>query len=74
MDTVVVSKKDDVYLWVSAEPHTIREMSDYFTFDVPSAKFHPSYKMGAWDGKIRLLNYKDHTIYCLLYTSPSPRD
>lgn len=63
MDTVVVSKKDDVYLWVSAEPHTIREMSDYFTFDVPSAKFHPSYKMGAWDGKIRLLNYKDHTIY-----------
>ena len=63
MESVVVSKKDDVYLWVSAEPHTIREMSDYFTFDVPSAKFHPSYKMGAWDGKIRLLNYKDQTIY-----------
>lgn len=63
MESVVVSKKDDVYLWVSSEPHIIREMSDYFTFDVPSAKFHPSYRMGAWDGKIRLLNYKDSTIY-----------
>ena len=63
MDTVAVAKKDDVYLWVSGEPYVIREMSDYFTFDVPSAKFHPSYKMGAWDGKIRLLNYKDQTIY-----------
>ena len=63
MDTVAVAKKDDVYLWVSSEPYVIREMSDYFTFDVPSAKFQPSYKMGAWDGKIRLLNYKDHTIY-----------
>jgi len=63
MEAVVVSKKDDVYLWISSEPYVIREMSDYFTFDVPSAKFHPSYKMGAWDGKIRLLNYKDHTIY-----------
>ena len=52
-----------MYLWVSAEPHTIREMSDYFTFDVPSAKFHPQYRMGNWDGKIRLLNYKDQTIY-----------
>jgi len=62
MESVVVSKKDDVYLWVSSEPYIIREMSDYFTFDVPSAKFHPSYKMGAWDGKIRLLNYKDQTI------------
>ena len=63
MTQVVVSKKDDVYLWVSSEPHAIREMSEYFTFDVPAAKFHPSYKMGAWDGKIRLLNYKEHTIY-----------
>ena len=63
MESVVVSKRDDVYLWVSSEPYIMREMSDYFTFDVPSAKFQPSYKMGAWDGKIRLLNYKDHTIY-----------
>ena len=63
MDTVAVAKKDDVYLWVSGEPYVIREMSDYFTFEVPSAKFHPQYKMGNWDGKIRLLNYKDGTIY-----------
>jgi len=63
MDTVAVAKKDDAYLWVSGEPHILREMSDYFTFDVPSAKFHPSYRTGIWDGKIRLLNYRDGTIY-----------
>ena len=63
VDTIVIRKKDDVYLWVSTEPSVFREMSDWFTFDVPSAKFHPSYKMGHWDGKIRLLNHKDGTIY-----------
>ena len=50
-------------LFVSTEPYIFREMSDYFTFNVPSAKFHPQYKMVNWDGKIRLLNYKDSTIY-----------
>lgn len=60
---LVISKKDEVYLYASAEPYILRELSDHFTFDVPSAKFHPAYKMGTWDGKIRLLNYKDGTIY-----------
>ena len=60
---VVVFKKDEGHLFVSTEPSIFREISGHFTFEVPSAKFHPSYKMGVWDGKIRLLNYKDGTIY-----------
>ena len=63
---VLIYKQDEVYLYVSAEPYMLRELSDHFTFDVPAAKFHPKYKMGAWDGKIRLLNYKDGTIYACL--------
>jgi superfamily II DNA or RNA helicase len=63
MGVVAVAKMNDVYLWVSGEPYILREMSDYFTFSIPNAKFHPSYRMGVWDGKIRLLNYKDGTIY-----------
>ena len=59
---VVVFKKDEVHLFVSTEPSIFREISGHFTFEVPSAKFHPSYKMGVWDGKLRLLNYKDGTI------------
>lgn len=39
------------------------ELSEYFTFDVPGAKFMPSYKMGVWDGKIRLLNLNTGFIY-----------
>ena len=62
-EKVVVSKKDEVHLFVSADPSIFREMTDHFTFEVPGARFHPSYKMGVWDGKIRLLNYKDNTIY-----------
>ena len=62
-EKVVVSKKGEVHLFVSADPSIFREMTDHFTFEVPGARFHPSYKMGVWDGKIRLLNYKDNTIY-----------
>jgi len=60
---VTIAKKDEVYLWVSGEPHVLREMTDYFSFKVPDAKFMPAYKMGHWDGYVRLLDYKDHTIY-----------
>lgn len=33
----------------------LKHISEFFTFDVPSAKFHKAYKTGHWDGKIRLL-------------------
>jgi superfamily II DNA or RNA helicase len=40
-----------------------QELSDYFTFEVPGAKFMPSYKNRMWDGKIRLFNTASHTLY-----------
>lgn len=44
------------WMQVQAEPGIIREIAQILTFDVPGARFMPTYKAGAWDGKIRLLN------------------
>ena len=59
MADIIVQKKNEVYVKVSTEPHINQELSDYFTFDVPGAKFMPQYRSKYWDGKIRL--YSTHT-------------
>ena len=38
-------------------------LSDNFTFDVPNARWTPSFKSGKWDGKIRLFDKKTKMIY-----------
>jgi superfamily II DNA or RNA helicase len=64
MDTIKIQKLNEVYLRVrSDERSVLREMSDYFTFEVPGFRFMPSYRHGTWDGKIRLFNIQDGTIY-----------
>ncbi len=57
MNTVSISKKNEVYLRIKAEPHVYMELSDTFTFDVPGARFMPQYRSKSWDGKIRLFNH-----------------
>lgn len=44
-----------------------QELVDYFKFEVPGAKFMPSYKSGMWDGFIRLYNPQKKTLYLGLY-------
>ena len=56
MSHLVISKKNEVYLQVKAEPHVYYELADQFTFDVPGAKFMPQFRNRHWDGKIRLLS------------------
>ncbi len=63
MTHLVISKKNEVFLRVQAEPHVYYELSDQFTFDVPGAKFSPAYKKKFWDGKIRLFNTQTGEIY-----------
>ena len=60
---MVISKKNEVYLQVKSEPHVYYELSDYFTFDVPGAKFMPQYRNKYWDGKIRLFSNHNGEIY-----------
>jgi superfamily II DNA or RNA helicase len=67
MADVIIQKKNEVYLTVECEPHIKYELSEYFTFDVPNAKFMPQYKKRLWDGKIRLFSPMDGLIYCGLY-------
>ena len=63
MNTIFISKKNEVYLKVNAEPHVYMELSDTFTFEVPGAKFMPQYRSKYWDGKIRLFNTGSGEIY-----------
>lgn len=58
-----VTKKNEVYLEVSAEPSTARSLSDHFTFEVPGAKFMPAYRNRIWDGKIRLYSPQTGELY-----------
>jgi hypothetical protein len=63
MSHLTISKKNEVYLTIQAEPHIYYELRDAFQFEVPNAKFSPSYKNKWWDGKIYLFNVDTREIY-----------
>ena len=63
MSDVTISKKNEVYLKIDAEPHVKYELSDQFTFDVEGAKYMPQYRNRWWDGKIRLFNIQNGELY-----------
>ena len=60
---ILVTKKNDVYLHIDCDMSTGYELSDYFSFKVPNAHFHPKVKAKLWDGKIRLFSTWKHTLY-----------
>tara|TARA_B100000212_G_scaffold229128_1_gene174026 strand:+ start:1752 stop:3203 length:1452 start_codon:yes stop_codon:yes gene_type:complete len=60
---LIISKKNEVHLRVKTEPNVARELSDFFTFEVPGARFMPSYKRRIWDGKIRLYSVATNEVY-----------
>ena len=52
---ITIKKKNEVYLTVTCEPHAHRELADYFSFELPEAKFlkrQPRFRY--WDGMIHL--------------------
>jgi len=58
-----ISKINEVYLELEVDEDVSRELSDYFTFEVPGAKFMPQYRNRMWDGKIRLFSPRNGRIY-----------
>jgi superfamily II DNA or RNA helicase len=60
---IIIQKKNEVYLTIQAEPHIYYELRDAFQFEVPNAKFSPSYKNKWWDGRIYLFNVDTREIY-----------
>ena len=63
MEEVLIEPVNETYVRIVCEPSTAYELSDYFTFDVPGAKFMPSFKNKIWDGKIRLYNTMTRLLY-----------
>ena len=65
---IEISKKNEVYLKVNAEPSIARTISDFFTFEVPGARFMPAFRNRVWDGKIRLFSPATGELYLGLLT------
>lgn len=63
METIRIKKLNEVYNKIECEPSIAMELNDYFTFDVPGAKFMPAVRNKFWDGKIRLFNLMSCTLY-----------
>ena len=54
---------NETYIKLHCDDSISQELSDYFTFEVPGARFNPLVKKKKWDGKIRLFNTASHHIY-----------
>ena len=61
---MLISKKNEVYLILKdLEQSTLQELTSYFTFEVPGARFMPMVRNKMWDGKIRLFSPTSGEIY-----------
>jgi len=60
---IKVTKHNEVYLNIDCDPGIAAELNEYFTFDVPGARFMPTYKARLWDGKARLFNIFTKELY-----------
>ena len=60
---VSIEKFNEAYIRIKCEPSTARELTEFFTFEVPGAKFMPTVRQRIWDGRIRLFNSSTGKIY-----------
>ena len=60
---MLISKVNEVYLQCEVDEGLARELSDYFTFEVPGAKFMPQYRNRNWNGEIHLFDMRTKKIY-----------
>jgi len=64
MCDIILRTVDAVYLQVFSEDMgIIMELSEFFTFNVPGARFMPAFRNKMWDGKIRLFDFRSRRIY-----------
>ena len=60
---ITIHKKNEVYLQIECERNIAKELNDFFSFDVPDAKYMPAFRNKFWDGKIRLFDTRTNQIY-----------
>ena len=63
MSKVTIEKLDEVYVRVFSDPSIEQELSEFFTYEYPGAKFTPKFKARLWDGKVRLYDQVRKTLY-----------
>jgi hypothetical protein len=63
MIDVILHKQNEAFIKVECERSVAQELSSYFEFFVPGYQFTPAYKSRVWDGKIRLFDLRNFTIY-----------
>lgn len=56
-------KLNEVYLKIECDRSTAQELNEFFSFYVKNFQFHPKVKAKMWDGKLRLFNLKNYTLY-----------
>ena len=60
---MIIEPVNEVHARVTADNGIKQELVDFFTFEVPGAKFMPAYRNRFWDGKVRLYNGQTKLIY-----------
>ena len=61
--SVYIEKFNEAYIRVKCEPSTGQELSEFFTFEVPGARFMPTVRKRLWDGRVRLFSPGTGKIY-----------
>ena len=68
MSVIQIKKLNESTVTVTSDDIGIeQELNDFFTFDIPGAKFMPAYKAKLFDGKARLFNLYKKTLPYGLY-------
>jgi superfamily II DNA or RNA helicase len=61
---LTVEKLNEVFIRVySTDMGIEQELSDFFTYEYPGARFTPKYRAKLWDGKVRLYDAVRKTLY-----------
>jgi len=60
---ITVEKLNHTFVRVLTDPGIAQELSQFFTFEVPGARFTPAFRAKIWDGKIRMYDLHRKTLY-----------
>jgi len=60
---ITIEKVNHVHLRVFSDPSVEQELSDFFTYEYPGARFTPQYKARLWDGKVRMYDMYRKSLY-----------
>jgi superfamily II DNA or RNA helicase len=64
MADIVLKSKNHVHCVVEgSDVGILQEINDFFTFEMPNARFMPTYRAKLWDGKVRLFNLFSRELY-----------